>query len=224
MEYYLDWQLLSLKEGNQVVGWLILANDRADYYRWQEIGHQAENFSTITAIIGPLAHELRNPLAAAKGLLQLSYRRKEPEKSAAYIELVLQEIDRMSVLVNEFLKLGRSANTQFEPVNFAELIQELSPLFDGEIFGTGIELILDLEPVPSIMADSNQLTQILLNLTRNAVEAFNDRQGYIKIILRSSEESVVLKIQDNGPGFNSEVLKNLFQPFVTTKEGEPDWA
>ncbi|HEX3048232.1 MAG TPA: ATP-binding protein [Bacillota bacterium] len=223
LDYYLDWQLLPLIEvshsgdGDKIAGWLVLANDKTGYYHSQEVGRQAEGFSNITSIIGPLAHQLHNPLAAAKGLLQLAHRQKEPEKRTGYIEMSLQEIDRMSLLVKEFFQLNRAANLNFELIDLQTLIRESTSLFERETFGTHVKVILELEPVPLIRADSNQITQVVLNLFRNALEAMTGRQGEIHIQLKGALEWVELSVRDNGPGLSGEVLKYLFQPFFSTK-------
>lgn len=213
----IDWRILPLHDDALIAGWLIIAADRTDSYHWQEIGRQSESFSTVASVINPLAHQLRNPLAAAKGLLQLMERRREPAKTPEYISLILDEIDRMSLLVNEFLQIGRSTNGRFESVALDGLVRELLPLVQGEAASAEIEINCNLEPVPPITADPGQLVQVLLNLIHNAFEAA-EPGGRVELILKSQGDWVVLEVRDNGPGIKAELLDKLFQPFVTTKE------
>jgi signal transduction histidine kinase len=215
----IDWQLLPIREQSSYGGWLIIADDRTEFYHWQEFGWQAENNSLIASVIGPLAHELRNPLAATKGLLQLVCRKKESEKTTSYLELILQEIDRMSLLVNEFLQLGRSTHAKFENMDLIVLLQELMPILKSEAFHNEIKIIQELEPVQPIIADRNQIIQVILNLVRNAIEAIGTREkGVIRIKLCQNEEWVILEVQDNGSGLKPEVMSKLYRPFFTTKD------
>jgi signal transduction histidine kinase len=213
----LDWQILPLVDEDIVAGWLILADDRTDYYHWQEVGRKAESFTAMASVIGPLAHELRNPLAATKGLLQLMQRRREPEKIFNHINLILREVDRMNVLVNKFLQLGRTARTHLEIVNLADFFGEILPLLIAEASEAGVEINYQLESVPTILADQGQITQVVLNLFRNAVEAAG-AGGQVTINLKSLGDWVVLDLKNTGSEIPPEIMDRLFQPFVTTKE------
>jgi signal transduction histidine kinase len=213
----IDWQIIPLIDEEMVAGWLILADDRTDYYHWQEIGRKAESNSTIASVIGPLAHELRNPLAATKGLLQLMQRRREPEKIVGYIDLILREIDRMNSLVNKFLQLGRTAKTHFEVIDLAEILRELLPLLMGEASDAGVEIIYQFDSASPVLADQGQIIQVILNLFRNAVEAAG-RDGQVKIGVKSDRDWVVLDFENTGSKIPPEIMERLFQPFVTNKE------
>lgn len=220
---YIDWQVCPLmeeekeKEDNEfIAGWLILAEDRTDYQKWQEAARQAERMAMTATMVGTLAHELRNPLSAAKGLLQLINRNREPEKIKGYTDLILRELDRVTNLLNEFLLLGRPADISSRPLDLAEFIKDLMPLFEDEA-GTGTEIFMTAEEVPPVAADPGQLTQVLLNLVRNAIEAAGHK-GRVVLNLQKVENRVAISVRDDGPGLSPDALDNLFQPFFTTKE------
>lgn len=206
-----------MRNAETIVGWVILADDRTDFYNWQEAGHRAERLAITASMVGSLAHELRNPLSAAKGLLQLSGRKRDPEKASYYNDLILRELDRVTRLLNEFLLLGRVGNQNEEVLNPGAVISELFPILEGETIGTSVEIIIKLSEVPRIYFDQGQLTQVLLNLIRNAVEATGS-QGQVTIMLRQEGEQVLLEVQDEGPGISTAIREKLFQPFFTTKE------
>jgi len=166
---------------------------------------------------GALAHELRNPLSAAKGLLQLMGRRRDPAKVKGYSDLVLKELERVTRLLNEFLLLGKPAELDPEPLDLAAFIEELLPLFEGETMGTAIEIKLNLERVPLVKADPGQLTQVVLNLVRNAIQAVG-QNGCFRIAVKNHPDGVVLEVRDSGPGLTSEAQERIFRPFFTTKE------
>lgn len=215
---WVDWQLSPLLEGSTIMGRLLLLDDRTDYYRWLEAARQAERFATTSTMVGALAHELRNPISAAKGLMQLMGRKRDPEQTRNYSDLVLRELDRVTRLLNEFLLLGKPANIESKPIDPIPFLSELLPIFQGEAIGLNVEIELDIEPMISpLAADPGQLTQVLLNLVRNAVQAI-DGFGKVTIRLREHDDFVRIDVMDTGPGLSSEALDNLFRPFFTTKE------
>lgn len=216
-EGWVDWQVTPLPEGTGVAGWLILAEDRTDYCHWQAVARRAERAAVTASLVGALAHELRNPLAAARGLLQLMDRGWDRTQHRSYPDLVIRELDRITRLLNEFLLLGRPAEIRPEPLDLCAFVQELLPLLAGQAAGTGVEIVPDLEPVPPVAADPAQLTQALLNLVRNAVEAMG-QQGRVLIGLRASGGWVRLTVRDTGPGLAPGVQEQLFRPFFSTKE------
>lgn len=214
---WIDWKVSPIIDDKLIVGWLVMVDDRTDYYRWQFAARRAERFATTSMMVGTLAHELRNPLSAAKGLLQLMTRKRSPEQVRGYVDLVLREIDRVTRLLNEFLLLGKPALISAEPLNLVTFIEELLPLLEGEAIGTDIEVLFNAQKVAPVNVDAGQLTQVILNLVRNAVQSLGGT-GIVKISLGQVNDKVEVCIQDNGPGFAPDVIDQLFTPFFTTKE------
>jgi len=219
---WIDWELSPLEEDGAVVGWVVVGSDRTERQRWVEVARRAERFATTAAMVGSLAHELRNPVSAAKGLVQLLGRRQDQHRAASYSDLIVRELDRVTRLLNEFLLLGQPSDIDAEPLNAASFLEELLPLFEGEAAGGGIEIRLDLAPVPAIMGDPGQLTQLVLNLVRNGVEAVSagelEPQGVVTVRLRQREDHALLEVRDSGPGIPDKAFPRLFTPFFTTKE------
>lgn len=213
---WVEWQVCPLPDESLPAGWLVLANDRTDFRRWQQAARQAERTATTAMLVSALAHELRTPLAATKGVLQLLERSKDPVRVTSYTELAIRELERMNRLLSDFLLLGRPATPAPEPLDLVLFLQELLPLMEGETAGTKVEIVTVLEPVPTIEADVGQLTQLLQNLVRNAVEAVGTH-GSVTVSLRCAQDGVVLEVRDTGPGIPAGLLNRLFQPFVTNK-------
>jgi|GEM_PF-989079 len=213
----IDWQVSPIRDGEAIAGWLVLVDDRTDHFRWLEAARRAERLAVTSTMVGALAHELRNPLGAANGLLQLIGRKQSPEKVKSYADLIMRELDRATWLLNEFLLLGRPAEMAAEPVDPAAFMHELAPLLESEAANHGAEFRLDTEAVPRIEADSGQITQVVLNLVRNAAEAAGP-EGQVAVELREAAAGVALSVKDNGPGLPPAVAAKLFQPFFTTKE------
>jgi len=211
-----DWQICPLEEEDSLKGWVIVFEDQSEYYRWQEAIRQAERFETTAMMVGALAHEMRNPLSAARGLLQLMSVKREPEKVRGYTDLALREIDRVTRLLSEFLLLGKPAQMSSEPVDVESLLNELLPLLTSEASNVGVGVELAARAVSPVMADAGQLTQVVMNLVRNAVEAAG-HGGNVLITLNETGHEIILTIRDDGPGISSEAYERIFQPFYSNK-------
>ncbi|MDR3587598.1 MAG: ATP-binding protein [Desulfosporosinus sp.] len=219
--YWIDWQASPIFEETVIMGWFIMIDDRSDYYRWQSAARRAERFASTSMLVGTLAHELRNPLSAAHGLLQLMERKRDPEQTRSYANLAIREIERVTRLLNEFLILGKPASILTEPLDLVTFIEELLPLLEGETVGTTIQVLFNAEKAEHVRADAGQLTQVILNLVRNAVQSLTESEnenGIVKISLAQVDNKVEVCIEDNGMGFMPGVIDQLFTPFFSTKE------
>ncbi|MEN6348869.1 MAG: PAS domain-containing sensor histidine kinase [Syntrophomonas sp.] len=214
---WIDWQLCALGEEDRHLGWVILADDRTDFHRWQQASRKSERFAATTSIVEKLALEMRNPLLAASGLLQLLRIKRDPGKVRDYTELIRMEIDRMTGLLDDFFLLGTPANISSTPIDLHSLLNELHPRLQGETAGTGIELIIDSKPCSPIWGDPEQLAMAVLNIVRNAISATTE-PGPITMELREGPDYIEVSIRDVGTGISPEVKDSLFLPFITTRE------
>jgi len=215
---WIDWQVSPVSDELEVTGKIVIADDRTQYYKWLEIGKKAERLATIATMIGPLAHHLRNPLAAAKGLVELMGQKKDPQKIMGYHNLILRELDRVICLLNEFLMLGKPALLSSDLLDLNSFLEELMPVLIGETSGTDIEIVTDIKSLPPVLADSGQLTQVVLNIISNSIEAVGSK-GIIRISLNHIGDWVEISFEDNGPGIPDDMVDKIFEPFFTTKEG-----
>ncbi|MFC7393328.1 nitrogen regulation protein NR(II) [Scopulibacillus cellulosilyticus] len=176
--------------------------------------HQMESVSHLAA---GFAHELRNPLSVIRGFIQLSGLTNNIEK---YYRTILSEIDRMNEIIEDFLSLSRNNSRKLvqEP---NELFQSLIPLIRSECILRNITFDYHFEKTNrKIFLDKSMIKQIILNLLRNAVEAFPEDQHdkRFKIETKALKHVYQVKVSDNGPGMKKSVLEQLGKPFFTTKE------
>lgn len=183
---------------------------------------QAEKLAVVGRFAAGMAHEVRNPLTSAHGFLQLLKKDfAEGSKESNYINIALAEIARVNRIIRDFLSLAKPQEPRLEVTDLNSILSTIVLLVDNQAFLQGCEIRLDLgSDLPPIIADPNQLRQVFLNLIRNALEAM-PTGGLLKISSRYYPEGkkVELCFQDTGPGIPKAVLKNIFQPFFTTKEG-----
>jgi two-component system nitrogen regulation sensor histidine kinase GlnL len=189
-------------------------------------GERALDFEALAA---GLAHEIRNPLAGLQGSAELLAREAEgPARD--YAQVIAREARRVDGLVRELLDLARPAALQLAPVNAHEVLGDVLVLARGLPGGDRCAFTEHYDPsLPSIHGDREKLTQVFLNLTRNAVDAAGARRGgevvfetcvaQLRVRAAGGRTRPLARIAvvDNGPGVPEEMLPRLFTPFATSK-------
>ncbi len=189
---------------------------------------ESEAMAVMGTLTTSLAHEIRNPLNAAKLQLELLIRRARravdtPVAMQAIepAQLVRSELDRLSTLLDDFLNLARPRQLDRRPCSVLQLLESVVTLKQPLAQTLGVTLSLDVpDPTLTMRADADRLRQVLLNLLGNAIEALSDR-GYGEIEIRAqarAEGGVAISVCDDGPGVPAAVLEAAFQPFVTSKQ------
>jgi signal transduction histidine kinase len=179
--------------------------------------YQKEKLATIGQMATAIAHEIRNPLASLKGFTQLQYE-KSPNLNE-YYPIMIQEIDRINLIVNDLMYLGKPKTIQFEKANIEEVIAYTLSIMKQPAQSQGVEFKTIMEgPLPQIDCDRNQLKQVFINLVKNAIEAM-PKGGKILINLKAvNENHLLISIHDEGCGISDEDIKNLVEPFYTNKK------
>jgi len=178
-----------------------------------------------------IAHEIKNPLfpmQMAMDTLRKAFRTNHPELRAIAEEstkVVLEEIRSITRLVSEFSEFARLPRPRLEPTDPVALMAHATSLHSHRP-GSASKIEFDrarLETlgVPKVMADSEQITRVLGNLVKNALEAIGDKPGTVTLDVvatrRAGRDGVSLEIKDDGPGMTDEVRARLFEPYFTTK-------
>ncbi len=204
--------------------------------RWQEFcSHcrrvhetemlQAEHLATLGELAAGIAHEIRNPLAGIAGAIEIITKDFPPDHPDREVLVDLrQEVRRIEKTLNDLLVYARPKPPQFGRTNLRETVAHTLQLANRQTGAKRIEFSIQLPPeLPEIVADSEQLHQVLLNLILNGIQAI-EREGKITVAaqLRSRPEengSSVLEISvsDTGPGVPPEHRERIFRPFYTTK-------
>nr|WP_239549202.1 HAMP domain-containing sensor histidine kinase [Scopulibacillus daqui] len=172
---------------------------------------------SVSHLAAGFAHELRNPLSVIRGFIQLSGLTNNIEK---YYKTILSEIDRMNEIIEDFLSLSRN-NSRKQVQEPNELFHSLIPLIRSECILRNITFDYQFEKTNRrIYFDKSMIKQIILNLLRNAVEAFEEKQNDKRFEIRTKalKDVYQVTVSDNGPGMEKSVLEKLGKPFFTTKE------
>ncbi|HWE24116.1 MAG TPA: ATP-binding protein [Myxococcales bacterium] len=216
-ERVLGWAAARLAEGAR--GNVIVFQDLTDFRRMEEAMRRADRLAVVGGLAAGLAHEVRNPLAAMCGsieLLSLSPALGEHERRL--MQVVRGEGERLEGLVKDFLAFAKPASPNLASLEAAPLIEETAEMFRREATLKGISLSVDADPTVWLSVDANQIKSVLWNLLGNARDAM-ERGGRICVRLRRQIGQALLEIEDSGQGISADDLPRIFDPFFTTKAG-----
>ena len=181
---------------------------------------QAEQLKIAAQVATGVAHELRNPLTAIKMLVQ-SHResRQVDDHLNQDLQIIEDEVRRMERSIQTFLDFGRPRRPERRSIDLRELVSRTFSLVEPLALRKQIELRYQNSPTPiTVNADWEQIQQLLLNLTVNAIDAAPTK-GAVEVDAQMlSDGSVRVSVIDNGPGISAKVKSRLFEPFVTDKE------
>ncbi len=192
-----------------------------------------DRLAVLGRLAAGLAHEVKNPLGAIKGAAQLlndAPGHNGDETESEFVSIILEEVDRLDRVVGSVLNYARPARASIGPVDVGKVVVRTTKILEAEspecVLTTRIASAL-----PTVRVDAEQLRQVLINLIRNAIQAMSAKGEVVVSVQVTSatrpESSprqegkswVVVAVTDRGPGISPEIRKNLFVPFVTTKDG-----
>ena len=186
---------------------------------------ESERNSSIVLLAAGVAHELGNPLNSLTIHLQLIERRlkrlKDAREAAALgesLRICRDEVARLDGIISNFLGAIRPQPPDLAETELGALVAEVLRVQHRELEDRGVAVEVEAAPVPAVLADRNQIKQVIFNLTKNAMEAM-EPGGSLRIRSRADDECVYLVFADTGAGIRAEDLGRLFQPYHTTKPG-----
>jgi nitrogen fixation/metabolism regulation signal transduction histidine kinase len=181
-----------------------------------------------------LAHEIKNPLtpiqlSAERLAMKLSAKLGDTERALLHksVNTIVDQVDAMKRLVNEFRDYARLPAAELKPVDLNALVSDVLHLYEREVHESGesahVPVRSELDPqAPRILGDAQQLRQIIHNLLQNAQDATEGAPGPAEVVVRTQwnepNRRVRLIVQDSGTGFPDHILHRAFEPYVTTKD------
>jgi PAS domain S-box-containing protein len=228
------------KGGPRGLATFLTATDVTEEIALQKRTRQAERLAAIGRLAAGLAHEIRNPLNGAHlhlTLLERTLRKRgggDGDEALDAVRTVSHEVQRLSALVTEFLQFARPQPLTLRPTVLGEVCQHAARILGADAERSGVELTLDLPLTPIVVrADPDKLSQVLMNLVRNAIEAiasahepdsasqFGANQvgaplGHVTLRVRRQPRDAVVEIEDDGPGIAKSDAP-IFDAFYSTK-------
>lgn len=175
-----------------------------------------EKLRIIGQLAAGVAHEIRNPLTTIRGFLQLQRNRFD---SPGTVELMLSELDRINMIISEFLVLAKPQASRFQPTDLRETMRRVIAFMESESILANVGFELDMEPdLPPVRCEENQIKQVFINVIKNAQESMPSG-GTIRITVnRSRQDNMLIRITDQGCGIPDDQMSRLGEPFYTTKD------
>jgi two-component system nitrogen regulation sensor histidine kinase GlnL len=214
-------------------GVVLVLRDRSAHRRLERLEAERERFAALGRIAAGIAHEIKNPLGGIRGAGELLVRRAEDDKTRETAELVVREAARITSLVDDFMVFARGDRLRLVPVNVHRVLDGVLDLLAHDRLSEGVEFVRAYDPsIPDLLADADRLTQVFLNLARNALQAMENKGGTLTVHTRMTLDhrivldpgspavpTLAVRIEDTGEGMDEESLHQARTPFFTTRSG-----
>jgi len=199
----------------EVVGSYVVIEDITLLKRQRRI--LMEKQAAAGQLAAGIAHEIRNPITAIKGFLQLI--KSEHHGEAMYFNVIDSEINRIEGILKELLVLAKPTKVQYQKLNIRLLLEQVLTIMESQVLLNNIwvEKRFDLKE-ETIYGDENQLKQVFINYIKNAIEAMPDGGVLLIECSQCPENRVLIRIIDQGKGIPLNIIDRIGEPFFTTKE------
>jgi len=182
---------------------------------------RTEKQASIDELSATIAHEIRNPIAAAKSLVQQMGEDPRSVENVEYAEVALGELDRVERSISHLLRYSKEEALEFAPTNLAGVVDEALKEMRAKLDGAHVAVARNYITGPTIVGDAEKLRQVFANILDNAIDAFPadtpDRR--IDLFVENGVlERARVRVVDNGAGIPPEKIDRIFNPFFTTKE------
>lgn len=202
----------------ELIGALVIFSDLTARKETQRRLAQTERLATLGELMAGVAHEVRNPLTAIRGYVQIIRQQTSLPVHQEYLSVVLKEIDSINRVIQQLLDFSRPRQSQWQQVLLNSLIEETLILVQTS--GVQARIAFNFKQdkeLPAIVADRELLKQVILNILINAVQAISTcGEIRIRTLSYSTTQQAVI-IEDNGCGIDIALQKKIFDPFFTTK-------
>lgn len=205
-------------EDGKYIGFMIVLKDLTEIRELEIKTQRIEKLATIGNLAAGIAHEIRNPLSSIKGYATYFgslFEDSSENKQAA--NLMAEEVDRINRVISELLEFARPSDLKFKKIKVRKLIDHSIRIVTHEAETAGIQIKKVITPdLPDLKADPDRLTQVLLNLYLNAIQAMA-KGGSLIVQVKKKGSSIIIHVSDTGAGIPLENLNHIFDPYFTTK-------
>ncbi len=209
-------------EDGEVTGLIITFQDLTDIRSMEESVRRKDRLAAVGRVAAGLAHEIRNPLGAMRGAIQVLEGQTEKDSAQARLmDIILKESDRLNQIISNFLKYARPRVNNFSDIDVKEAIEDTFTLLrhSPDVKENHV-LESDLPDNPVIMsADVSQLKQIFWNLARNSIQSMEDGGKFSVKLMKLKNNRVRIVFSDTGCGMPRQQVEKLFEPFSKSTTG-----
>ena len=185
---------------------------------------EGEHSRDLEQLSASIAHEIRNPITAAKSLVQQMSEEPESLDNAEYARVAVQELERVERSITHLLRFARDEEVRFTEVSMADVLESALETFRDRAVRDGIEITRSFDTPGVVQGDADKLRRIIINLVGNGMDAMRDARTPSPRLEISMGENLAgsevwVRIRDNGAGIPEELRARIFSPFVTSKSG-----
>lgn len=177
---------------------------------------RSEKMDIISELAASVAHEVRNPLQVTRGFLQLLSAKSFNPPENSYIRLALNELDRASEIITDFLTFAKPEHDDVSSLSLADEFQQVESILQPLASLTGGRIVINLPPDLQVKGNSSKFKQAIINIVKNSIESFQE-EGLVEVTATTDGQEVVLCIRDNGEGMEEASLVRLGEPYFSNK-------
>lgn len=213
-----------LKKNGQREGAVLMLFDITAREQENKLLEENIKLAAVGKLAAGVAHEVKNPLTVIKGFSQLLLTREyEPDQRTKYLQLICKEVDRANDFILDFLKLGKPKKPHRKIIDPLSVIEDVILLIQSQCYLNGVTITKRLDCSKKILADPDQLKQVLINLAKNSLEAMEDPKLAAKNItfqtsIDDKSQTLAINVSDTGPGICEDILDKISSSFFTTKK------
>lgn len=197
---------------------LTVFKDVTEKAAMQEQLRKSETLNVIGELAAGIAHEIRNPMTALKGFIQLLEGSIKDEHTM-YYQVITTELQRIESIINEFLLLAKPQAIKFQEKDINQIMRETIDLLHAHAVLHNVQFVTSYEEkILPFFCEPNQLKKVFINLIKNAIEVMPNGGTISVKVKRIENHHIYISIQDEGVGISKDKIKKLGEPFYTTKE------
>ncbi len=197
---------------------LIMLRDVSERKRLQEQLRRTERVAELGTMASGMAHEIGTPMNVILGRAEYLMDRVKEEPIKKGLQTIITQVERITRVMNQLLSFARRKAPKRVPLDLRKVIEDGMEMFQERLARNQIRVEMEMaDHCPRVLADADQMSQVLLNLIMNAIHAM-PQGGTLRVGLEPKQPMVKLTVADTGHGIPREVIEKVFDPFFTTKE------
>jgi signal transduction histidine kinase len=185
----------------------------------EKVALQTEKQADIGELSATIAHEIRNPIAAAKSLVQQMAEAPQSIENIEYAKVAVEELDRVERRIAHLLRYAREEDYAMAPVGLATVVDGALTQLRAKLDAGRVQAIRHYISGPTVQADAQKLQGVFVNVLDNAIDALaaHPEPRRIEVMIENGGAEAAVRLRDNGPGIAPEPLAQIWNPFFTTK-------
>ncbi len=209
-----------LNNGESILGAVVVFKDLTERKVFEDRVSRVDRLAAVGELAAGVAHEIRNPLTAISGSVQILLAELPADNpSRQFGDVIIKEVNRLNGIVEDLLYFARPSTNYISQVNPNELVAETLALLEPSMKKDLVSLAKEFDPKAGpFSVDAGLIKQVLVNLLLNAIQALPRHGGEVRVVTQSVPGGIKIAITDTGEGIGPENLSRIFDPFFTTKD------